>query len=347
MAQSFMPRLAEPRSAQMLEMVRSAGGTFDLDVLHVMDERDNSLIADEVLSGAGSDRFVYHFSINGTEVSGISVVGARHLANHYHGLRHRLVGYVQKIGSLFEYRAFPSDGFAGDIQPRVLHELADQPDYYSIVCEVTDIKTGNSVQVECREERVGYSRDGSPYDKPNYQKIAQSKAYRNAVLSLIPQDVQLRWKAEMLKIKKGADITASVIDEKRRNVLRFAAQHGLALERRAVEHLGLDQITGLGDAARVSEAAFVNSARSLGLGVEQGREREPEIGTGETTAAAPLAARRRGRPPGSARRDGRESAGPTPPGSADEQEQEQEQEQQESPPSGEPPPRRPRATFAE
>jgi hypothetical protein len=148
----------------------------------------------------------------------------------------------------------------------------------------------------------------------------------------------------MLKLpKNAADLTESVIDTKRANVLRFAAEHGLALDRRAVEHLRFEQISGLGDAARQSEAAFVNSARALGLGIEQGGEREPETtGTGETPATP--ASRRRGRPPGSARRDGRENAGPILPGSADEPETEQPEPQ---PSEGDAQRPRPRATFSE
>lgn len=293
MMATAMPTLASPRgSAPTIEMVRTlTGGSFDADAWHVMNVRDDQLVADEILNGAGSETFVYHFRIDSTDVSGISVVGARHLANHYRGLKHRIVGYVQKIGALFEYRAMPFEMFAGDTRVQVIPELAGEPDYYSCVVEITDIKTGNSIMVEAREERIGYSRNGGEYQKPHYQKIAQSKAYRNAVLALIPQDVAIRWKAEMLKLQKGETITASVIDEKRRNVLRFAASQKIALDRRRIEALTLDQIAGLGDAAREGELpAFVNSARALGLEVGQD-ETLPEP---ETQQRAP---RGRGRPP--------------------------------------------------
>jgi hypothetical protein len=294
-----MPTLAAPRSsAPTIEMVRNMAGTFDVDAYHCMDQRDNQLVADEILNGAGSDTFVYHFSINGTEVSGISVVGARHLANHYRGLKHRIVGSVQKTGALFEYRAFPNDMFAGDTRAQVIPDLQPEPDYYSCVVEIVDVKTGNSIMVEAREERVGYSRNHEPYERPNYQKIAQSKAYRNAVLALVPQDVAIRWKADMLRLKKGETITASVIGEKRRNVLQFAARHAIAFDRRRIEALTLDQIAGLGEAAREGQLpAFVNAARALGLEVGE-RLPEPE---GEQ---APQQGRRgRGRPPRNAPAD--------------------------------------------
>jgi hypothetical protein len=317
-----MPALAAPRNAPTIEMVRSVSGGFDIDAYHCMDQRDNELVADEVLHGAGSDTFVYHFTINGTDVAGVSVVGARHLANHYRGLKHRIVGYVQKTGALFEYRAMPHETFAGDTRVQVIAELAGEPDYYSCVVEITDIKTGNSIMVESREERIGYSRNNDPYEKPNYQKIAQSKAYRNAVLALLPQDVVIRWKAEMLKLKKGETITASVISEKRRNVLQFAARHAIAFDRRRIEALTLDQIAGLGDAARDGALpAFVNAARALGLEVGQG-EKLPEPAT--ETAPPPQRGRGRGRPPKASAADDDSGGGirppePPPPASADPQ----------------------------
>jgi hypothetical protein len=165
---------------------------------------------------------------------------------------------------------------------------------------VTDIKTGNAIQIERREARYEKRRDGSRYERPNYQTIAQSKAYRNAVLALVPQDVIIRWKAEMLKLRKSDTITSSVIDEKRQNVLRFAAQHSIALDRRAVQDLTLDQIAGLGDAAREGALpAFANSARALGLEISHS-EADTESGqaAGDDPQAGAATPRRRGRPPG-------------------------------------------------
>jgi hypothetical protein len=80
----------------------------------------------------------------------------------------------------------------------------------------------------------------------------------------------------MLKLKKTETITASVLDEKRSNVLRFAAQRAIALDRHAVEALTLDQIAGLGDAAREGQLpAFVEAARALGLEVGQDQQAPP------------------------------------------------------------------------
>lgn len=310
MAQTVtMPRLVEARAAT-IEMVRNVTGGFDIDAFHVMEERDNALIADEILHGAGSDTFVYNFEIQGKQVAGVSVVGARHLANHYRGLKHRLVASMQKTGELFMFQSFPAENMPMSVSASIVHELASEPDFYSAIVEITDIKTGNAIQVERREARQAYRHDGSPYDRPNYQVIAQSKAYRNAVLTLVPQDVVIRWKAEMLKLKKGETITASVIDEKRSNVLRFAAQKGIGLDRTAIEHLTLDQIAGLGDAAREGQLpAFVNAAKALGLEMQQGEPEQADAVSTAGTREDGESSRRRGRPPGPRRQQPPEESG--------------------------------------
>jgi hypothetical protein len=275
------PQLVAPRQMQTLEAVRTMTGAFDVDAWHAMDERDNALIADEVLHGAGSSTFVYQFEIQGKPVTGISVVGARHLAAHYKGLQHRIVASMEKIGPLFTFVAYPGE-HPMSVNCSVVAELAEEADFYASVIEMTDLKTGNRIQTERRESRVEFRRDGSTYERPNYATIAQSKAYRNAVLALIPQDVVIQWRETMLKLKKGETITASVLDEKRSNVLRFAAQRALALDRHAVEALTLDQIAGLGDAAREGQLpAFVRAAQALGLEVGQ------EAGTRQTSSVAP------------------------------------------------------------
>jgi len=294
MPQTARPQLVQPRAVQTLEAVRTmTSGGFDVDAFHVMNERDNTLIADEILHGAGSSTFVYQFDIKGTPVTGISVIGARHLAAHYKGLQHRIVASMEKIGPLFTFVAYPGE-HPMSVSASVVAELAEEPDFYAAVVEMTDLKTGNRIQTERREARVEYRRDGSTYERPNYATIAQSKAYRNAVLALIPQDIVIQWREAMLKLKKTETITGSVLDEKRSNVLRFAAQRAIALDRHAVEALTLDQIAGLGDAAREGQLpAFVQAAKALGLEVGQSalevQEPAGEAGGGErqTGEAAP------------------------------------------------------------
>jgi hypothetical protein len=295
MAETTRPQLVSPRQIQTLQVARSIGGTFDIDILHAMEERDNQLIADEILNGPGSSTFVYSFTLQGNTVAGISVVGARHLANHYGGLKHRLVAATHKIGPMFTFTSFPAENMPMAVSCAIVPELADDDDYYAAICEMTDVKTGNSIQIERREPRYEERRAGGRYERPNYPTIAQSKCYRNAVLSLVPQDVCIQWKEAMLKLQKSETITVSVLDEKRGNVLRFAAQKAITLDRRAIEGLTLDQIAGLGDAAREGRLpAFVEAAKALGLEIAQGQAAEapkpstaspPRVEPGPTAAA--------------------------------------------------------------
>lgn len=267
------------------------GGSFDVDAWHVMERRDDALIEEEILHGHLSSAFVYSFDIQGQTVSGVSVVGARHLAAHYGGIRHRLVSSVRKRGALFVFTTYPAENVPMQVTSAVLPDLSDEDDFYACLAEVSDIKTGNTIQTERYENRFEYRRDGSQFERPNYQTISQSKAYRNGVLALLPQDVIIRWKQEVMKIGKNVTITTSVLDEKRAGVLRFAARQGLTVDRRSIDELTLDQISGLGDAARSEQiGAFVNAARALGLEVAQGEassEEEAPSAPAAQTATAP------------------------------------------------------------
>ena len=150
MAETARPQLVSPRQVATLDAVRTmTGGGFDVDAWHVMEERDNALIADEVLHGPGSSKFVYSFDIAGQRdpVTGISVIGARHLAAHYKGLKHRLVAAMQKTGSLFVFTSYPSADQPMAVTASIVPELAEEDDFYAAVVEVTDIKTGNTLQV--------------------------------------------------------------------------------------------------------------------------------------------------------------------------------------------------------
>jgi hypothetical protein len=268
-----VPAVPKPSLSRMqtIDAVKQAAGSgFDADVWHVIEARDSALIADEVLNGAGSSKFVYQFEIQGKPTAGISVVGARHLASAYGGIKHRILASVQKIGSLFTFTSYPQPGMPMNVHCQVIPELEDEDDFYSAIVEITDIKTGNSIQAEKRESRYEVKRNGSRYEKPHYATIAQSKAYRNGVLAIIPQDVQMTFKLKMLGLGQDEVITGSIMDEKRSGVLRFAAAKGLTVDRRAVEALTMDQIAGLSDAARVGQTDFTSSAQALG--VMQGAE---------------------------------------------------------------------------
>lgn len=278
MVQSTRPMLAAPRSAQTLEAGwNPSSGQWDADAWRVMNGRDDALISDEVVNGVISEKFIYQFQVAGTDVVGISVIGARYLAYHYGGLKHRVVATIQKSAELFTFTTYPHDGTPMTVSCSVIRELADQPDFFQTVVEVNDTQTGNSIQIEKREYRYERKRDGTEFERPHYSIICQSKALRNAYLSLIPADVQIKWRNRMVAEKKMVDITGSVIEEKRSGVLRYAARQALAIDRHAVEALTLDQITGLGEAARSEQTgAFVNAARALGL--------EISLGSGEDIA---------------------------------------------------------------
>lgn len=271
MAQTTRPMLAAPRAAQTLEAVRSVTGGFDVDAWRVINGRDDSLIADEIVNGVVSEKFVYQFQVAGTDVVGISVIGARYLAYHYGGLKHRIVASVQKNAELFTHTTYPHGATPMQVSCSVIRELADQPDFHKVLVEITDSQNGNSIQIEKQEFRFEKRRDGTEFARPHFQEICLSKALRNGILSLVPADVQIKWRNRMVADKKMVDITGSVIEEKRSGVLRYAAKQGLVVDRRAVEDLTLDQIAGLGDAARAEEqGAFVNAAKALGLEISLG-----------------------------------------------------------------------------
>lgn len=271
------PALVAPQSAgrpvpPILEAVLSRPGEFDAEVWHVMNQRDTRLIEDEILHGAGSSKFIYNFRVAGTQVVGISVIGARHLASHYGGLRHRIVSSTRKRGELHVFTTYPSAGVPMQVDAQIIRALADEPDYYSVLVEVEDIKMGgNRIQMEAMESVLGFTTDQDTgevktYTKQHYDKIAQSKAYRNAVLALIPQDTQIVWKADMLKLKKDEVITIDVIGQKRDGILRYASRSAIPIERDAVAALTFEQIAGLSDAAKDGQLpAFVNAAEALGV----------------------------------------------------------------------------------
>jgi hypothetical protein len=321
----YRPKLAQARGAgssgildQAIAATMARG--FDPDLYHVMEREDDALISDEILHGSMSGAFVYDFRIQGSQVTGISVIGAAQLASQYGGIKHRIITTIEKRGSLFIFSSYPTDTRGMDITTRIMHDLADEMDFYKVVVEVENIKNGNTVQMETSESRQEMRSDKSGYfDRPNYQKIAQSKAYRNGVLRVIPQSVQIPFKEECLKRGKSKDVSGSVIDEKRAGVLAYSTKNGLGVSRDAVFALGWAEINGLSDAAREGKLpAFAQAALALGI-IAGGGEFDP--GTGEVRQTAGSEAKQgsdggkpRGRPPGSTNKkaDGG-NAGPTGP----------------------------------
>jgi len=264
MAQNDRPALPSLRDSRTIDMARNASGGFDAEAYWVMDRRDNQLIEDEILQGAGSKTFVYSFKISNKQVSGVSVIGAQHLAAHYGGLKHRIIATIEKTGALHIYTSYPTAERDMKAAPAVHHELAEEPDYFKVLVEMTDLKTGNTRQIETVERRLEYRDDGTSWEKPHYQRIAQSKAYRNAVLALIPQDVKIRWLQQQLKLTEI--ITDDVIGEKRKAVLSYTAKASIPLAREAVNQLTMEQISALSDVAKERDRdRFLSALDGLGL----------------------------------------------------------------------------------
>jgi hypothetical protein len=224
-----------------------------------------------VLDGPIGKVFVYQFSIAGSQVRGISVDGAHHLANFYGGIQHRIVGSMEKKGRMLTFTTYPAPGMPMQVSVSIVPELEHEDDFYRAVVEVKDIKTGNSFQAEKSETRLEKRRDGTTFERPNYSTIAQSKARRNAMLMVIPRDVQEKFEQACIDRGQTKDITEDVFAEKRSAVMQFAAKHGLAVDRAAINKLGNDQIAGLRAAMQEGGVpAFSRALAAIGLAATQG-----------------------------------------------------------------------------
>lgn len=261
---------AAPEFESLLQ--RSVRSTFDPAAWHAMQERDNQLIRDQVLHGYASKEFVYSFNIQGKTVTGVSVVGARELASEYGGIKARIVATVEKRGALFIFRTFTPLS----IETRRLPELSGDDDFYECVLEVQDIKTGNSIEVRKKETRQEKRRDGSIYERPHYDVIAESKAFRNGVLSVLPQNVVIDFEKRCLAAGNKSD--EKTIDQLRDGVIAFAAKSGISLDRKAVAQLSFAEINGLGSAAKEGLDAFKGALLALGVvaGQDGGGDGEDE-----------------------------------------------------------------------
>jgi hypothetical protein len=247
-------------------------GAFDPDAWHVMQERDNALIRDELMHGNASRAFVYEFDLKGSKVRGISVVGARELASQYKGIKSKIVATVEKRGALFIFRTFSPLS----IDTRTLPELEADDDFYECVMEVSDIKTGNSIEVRKKETRTERKRDGTRFERPHFDVIAESKAFRNGVLSVLPQSVIKEFQARCLAAGEASQ--ELTISEWRSKALAYGAKNGVALDRAAVAGLTFDEITGLGGAAGQGLDHFKRAAGALGLILSSSEGADPQTG---------------------------------------------------------------------
>jgi hypothetical protein len=263
MSETTRPQMPNARARLSEKIIDQAG--FDVEIYHAMNARDNTLIENELILGSGSSAFVYSFQMDGKTVAGVSVIGARHVAATYGGIKHRFVTSTQKVGAMLIHKSYPTEGHPGSVSIEHHAALEGHDDFYECVVEISDIKTGNSLQVEKREFAQDSRRDGSKYDRKHYQLIAQSKAFRNGVLDIIPQDVLIKWKGAQLALGKGVDITGSVLEEARDGLVKWGTANALTLDRSAIERLTMDQLDGLKAAAQRGKAAFVPAAVSVGL----------------------------------------------------------------------------------
>ena len=235
-------------------LAQPAAPRFDVDAYHAMQERDSALIADSVLNGHTGKEYVYSFQVGNKTVAGISVVGASALAAEYKGIKTRIVSAFDKTGPLFVMRTFDPPS----MQVQNIPELEDQADFYEVVIEVTDLKTGNSIQKRKKEAKLENGRV-----RPHYDVIAESKAYRNAVLAIIPQDVVSKF--EKRALDAGHAEALQTKGERIAGMLKFSAKNGVAISRATLERLTYDQIDGLSQAARESVESFRRAAVALGI----------------------------------------------------------------------------------
>lgn len=271
--------IADLRKARMAEetplesLLNRPHRAFDPDAYHVMQERDNQLIADQLLHGTPSREYVYSFSIKGnTPVSGISVIGARQLAAEYKGIKCRFVASTEKRGALFIFRTFEPLG----IETRELPALAGDADFYEVVMEISDIKTGNSIQVRKSEARTERNKQGASYERPHYATIAESKAYRNGVLAVLPQDVITAFEKRSLAAGDKSD--EMTIDQLRQRITAFCAKNRIPLIKGSLAEMQYAELRGLASSAAESIDAFREAAEVLGVVAESAQPTAPDSG---------------------------------------------------------------------
>lgn len=179
-----------------------------------MQQRDDQLIPDSILHGY-SGRST--FSLPTSRASPLPESASSAPANWrpITGIKHRIVVAVDKTGSLFVFKSFEPL----NVQANIIPQLVDEDDFYEVVIEITDIKTGNSIQVRKKETKTEKRQNGSSYARPHYDVIAESKAYRNGVLSIIPQSVIKEFEARALRA--GNSSGEKTIDQLARRCHRF------------------------------------------------------------------------------------------------------------------------------
>lgn len=287
--------LVHQTAASQFEQLINRPARFDPDAYHAMQERDNALIRDQVLHGSCEPEFVYAFLIKGKLTTGVSVVGARQLAAEYGGITARIVATVEKRRGLFIFRSFDPL----QVNTQQIDDLESDEDFYECVTEVCDIKTGNKIQVRKSENRREQTRDGRFYDVPHFDVIAESKAFRNGVLAILPQSVIQKFEAKCLRAAMasgtlGPEVNRALtnyfaqqdamrsgvamektIDQVRDDCIAFATKRGLRVNRDVMRELSYAELDGL-RAAAGDAATFRDSLESLGALQADAATTEPE-----------------------------------------------------------------------
>jgi hypothetical protein len=260
-----------------------APSSWDPDVWHSIQARDDQLVRDEVLHGYASRAFIYEFELAGKKVHGVSVVGARELAALYKGIQSRIVASVDKAGELFIFKQFEPLA----IQAQIIPQLADQPDFYEVIIETRDIKTGASIQSRKKElkfERRSDKKGGGLYERQHYDVIAESKAFRNGLLSILRQEVVREFEARCLA---AGDVKPfETMPQMRARLLKYAAANAIALDTKALSTLTFDQIDGLREAVKEGREPFLEALEALNIIAPKERdkpreEEEDKPGAGE------------------------------------------------------------------
>lgn len=255
---------------------------MDEDMLRVISVRDEALVADEIMSGS-SGAFSYSFRMPGQSkpVTGISVVGARHLAVKYKFLQHRLVCSISKRDRMMTVTTYPHRGQPMKVEVHVLDELATVDDYYTVMIEMKDLQTGLVQQTEKTEARfkkrntknedsskseATNSKGGKPgyFENEHFETIAQAKAFRNGVIHILPQDVVQDFLAQSINAGSNQDLTQDYLEHARRGLLEFCTLKGIRAKKAAIWRLDLAQIETLRKARADGIERLRNALAALG-----------------------------------------------------------------------------------
>ena len=243
-----------------------SGPAFSSEAWHAMSERDNQLIADSILHGYAGEEYIYSFNVNGSPVEGVSVIGARELAAQYGGIQARLQSSADKAGSLIVTKSY---GATLAVDTRIIPQIEDDDDWYECVIEVSDIKTGNSITIRKKEFKSGTRKDGTKFPREHYDTIAESKAYRNGVLAIIPQSTIKKFKEKCRQAGRvGEELTRDQILD---GLLAWSAKHQVSVDRKALQKLTYNELRALGANTKEGQAVFRAAAAAAGVLLDNGQ----------------------------------------------------------------------------